>query len=217
MPKFLKKSFLAMEPAELGKLKLSEARALLRQARAAYEKQEKTFSKYKDSVWSPAVEKMQDYYEDTGKNSISKMRLSKVQNELFRLQDFFGSETATVPGARRVMMEQDRRIFGTSEKTGKPIKRMTLDQRTEFWAAYNEFVNMEKESYIRNMGSNTIQTFLGQIILEKNKKGDGYSGFDSSDFKELRLRIARDREREEWEMSSYESGDSDVLSGKRSY
>lgn len=217
MPRFLKKSFLAMEPAELGKLKLSEARALLRQARAAYEKQEQTFSKYKDSVWSPAVEKMQDYYEDTGKNSISKMRLSKVQNELFRLQDFFGSETSTVPGARRVMMEQDRRIFGTSEKTGKPIKRMSLDQRTEFWAAYNEFVNMEKESYIRNMGSNTIQTFLGQIILEKNKKGDGYSGFDSSDFKELRRRIARDREREEWEMSSYESGDSYVLSGKRSY
>ena len=217
MPKFLKKSFLAMEPAELGKLKLSEARSLLRQARAAYEKQEKTFSKYKDSVWSPAVEKMQDYYEDTGKNSISKMRLSKVQNELFRLQDFFGSETSTVPGARRVMLEQDRRIFGTNEKTGKPIKRMSLDQRTDFWAAYNEFVNMEKESYIRNMGSNTIQTFLGQIILEKNKKGDGYSGFDSSDFKELRRRIARDREREEWEMSSYESGDSDVLSGKRSY
>lgn len=217
MPKFLKKSFLAMEPAELGKLKLSEARALLRQARAAYEKQEKTFSKYKDSVWSPAVEKMQDYYEDTGKNSISKMRLSKVQNELFRLQDFFGSETSTVPGARRVMLEQDRRIFGTSEKTGKPIKRMSLEQRTELWAAYNEFVNMEKESYIRNMGSNTIQTFLGQIILEKNKKGDGYSGFDSSDFKELRRRIARDREREEWEMSSYEIGDSDVLSGKRSY
>lgn len=217
MPKFLKKSFLAMEPAELGKLKLSEARSLLRQARAAYEKQEKTFSKYKDSVWSPAVEKMQDYYEDTGKNSISKMRLSKVQNELFRIQDFFGSETSTVPGARRVMLEQDRRIFGTNEKTGKPIKRMSLDQRTDFWAAYNEFVNMEKESYIRNMGSNTIQTFLGQIILEKNKKGDGYSGFDSSDFKELRRRIARDREREEWEMSSYESGDNDVLSGKRSY
>lgn len=217
MPKFLKKSFLAMEPAELGKLKLSEARSLLRQARAAYEKQEKTFSKYKGSVWSPAVEKMQDYYEDTGKNSISKMRLSKVQNELFRLQDFFGSETSTVPGARRVMLEQDRRIFGTNEKTGKPIKRMSLDQRTDFWAAYNEFVNMEKESYIRNMGSNTIQTFLGQIILEKNKKGDGYSGFDSSDFKELRRRIARDREREEWEMSSYESGDNDVLSGKRSY
>jgi hypothetical protein len=160
---------------------------------------------------------MQDYYEDTGKNSISKMRLSKVQNELFRLQDFFGSETSTVPGARRVMMEQDRRIFGTSEKTGKPIKRMTLEQRTDFWAAYNEFINMEKESYIRNMGSNTIQTFLGQIILEKNKKGKGYSGFNSTDFEELKHRIARDREREEWEMSSYESGDSDVLSGKRSY
>lgn len=217
MPKFLKKSFLAMEPAELGKLKLTEARALLRQARAAYEKQEKTFAKYENSVWSPALEKMQDYYDDVGKNPISKMRLSKVQSELFRLQDFFGSETSTVPGARRVMMEQDRRIFGTSEKTGKPIRRMTLDERTEFWAAYNEFINMEKEAYVRNMGSNTIQTFLGQIILEKNKKGDGYSGFDYSDFKELRRRIARDREREEWEMSSYESGDSDVLSGKRSY
>ena len=217
MPKFLKKSFLAMEPAELGKLKLSEARALLRQARAAYEKQEKTFAKYENSVWSPALEKMQDYYEDVGKNSISKMRLSKVQSELFRLQDFFGYETSTVPGARRVMMEQDRRIFGTSEKTGKPIRRMTLDERTEFWAAYNEFINMEKEAYVRNMGSNTIQTFLGQIIREKNKKGDGYSGFDYSDFKELRRRIENDRKREEWEMSSYESGDSDVLSGKRSY
>ena len=217
MAKFVKKSFLEMEPSELGKLKLSEARALLRKARAAYEKQEKTFSKYKESVWSPAVEKMQNYYEDMGKNAISKMRLSKVQNELFRLQDFFGSDTSTVPGARRVMLEQDRRIFGTSEKTGKPIRRMSLDQRTQFWAAYNEFINMEKESYVRNMGSNTIQTYLGQIILEKNKKGDGYSGFDYSDFKELRRRIENDREREEWEMSSYESGDSDVLSGKRSY
>ena len=206
-----------MEPSELGKLKLSEARTLLRKARAAYEKQEKTFSRYKNTVWSPAVEKMQNYYEDTGKNAISKMRLSKVQNELFRLQDFFGSDTSTVTGARRVMLEQDRRIFGVNEKTGKPIRRMSLDQRTEFWSAYNEFINMEKESYVRNMGSNTIQTYLAQIILDKSKKGDVHSGFDYTDFEELKRRITRDREREEWEMSSYESGDSDVLSGKRSY
>ena len=217
MAKFSKKKFLDMEPSELGKLRLSEARSLLRQARAAYEKQEKTFSKYKESVWSPAVEKMEDYYGDVGKNPISKMRLSKVQNELFRLQDFFGSETSTVPGSRRVMIAQDSRIFGVDEKTGKPIRRMTLDERTDFWAAYNEFVSMEKENYIRNMGSNTIQTQLGEMIIELRKKNRDSFIFDSSAFNELKRRVEEEKQNNDWEMSYDTERNNSILSGKWPY
>lgn len=214
MSKFSKKSFLSMSPVDIGKLKVKEARDILRKARFLFSSQEKMFSKYESTVHSPSFEKMEDYYEASGKPYVSKMNLSKLRNEIFRLQDFFSSKTSTVPGARKAMYEQDVRIFGINEKTGKPNKRMTLSQRTAFWSAYNEFINMEKESYIRNMGSNTVQSYLGEMIIADSKKNKGEFAFDPSTFEELKRRLEGEKNYEEWEMSNYEERDNEILSGK---
>lgn len=217
MAKLTKKNFLRLDPSAIGKLKAPELRELLRGARQLFSNQEKTFKRYEKSVFSPALDKMQNYYEDNGQQSVSRMRVSKMRNEIFRLQEFFESQSSTVPGARKIAMEQDKRIFGVNEK-GKPAQRMTLEQRTDFWAAYNEFISMQKESYVRNMGSDTIQQYLGQMVIEASKrKGEDDFNFTMGDFNELRRRLEEQRAEEDWEMSNYEYGDSDVLSGKRPY
>ena len=212
MKKLTKKKFTSITPSQLGKMKAPELREMLRGARNLLNKQIATFSKYKNSVYSPALEKMQSYYDDAGKQNISNMRVSKMRNELFRLQDFFNSDTSTVPGARKVAIEQDKRIFGETEK-GKAKKRMTLEQRTNFWAAYNEFINLNSEAYVRNMGSNTIQQYLGQMVLETRKNFD----LDATNFEQLKQLLEDRQDEEEWERSNYEYFDSDVSSGKRPY
>ena len=212
MKKITKKKFTSISPSEIGKMKSAELRELLRGVRNLFNKQKNTFDRYKQSVFSPALEKMQSYYDDVGKQNVSNMRVSKMRNELFRLQDFFNSDTSTVPGARKVAIMQDKRIFGETE-TGKAKKRMTLDQRTKFWAAYNEFIKLNSEAYVRNMGSNTIQQYLGEIVMDKGKNFD----LDANTFGQLKEMLEYRQEEEEWEQSNYEYFDSDVSSGKRPY
>ena len=140
--------------------------------------------------------------------------MGKLRNEIFRLQDFFTSKTSTIPGARSVAVEQDRRIFGTSEFTNKPLKRLTYEERTSFWSAYNEFIHMQSEAYVRNMTSDVIQQMLaGMVINSRRKKGD--FSFTSGDFRALQQRLEERKSREEWEMNDYERENSDILSGKR--
>lgn len=207
-------AFKKMEPSELGKLTLKEARPLLRKMRAEYNKQASVFKKHENNVWSPALQKMEEYYTEPGNGvAVSKMRLSKVQSELFRLQDFFNARTSTVKGSRDVMREQDARIFGVDEESGKPTRRLTLAQRTDLWAAYNEFTSMEKEQYVRNMGSNTIQTVLAGMIIEKGKREP--FAFQYGDLKELKRRIEDMKEQEDWESANYDRFNNSVLSGKR--
>lgn len=214
MAKLRKKDFLNLSPSEIGRLKSPELRELLRGARQLYMSQEKVFKKYEGSLYSNALEKMQDYYDDKGQKKVSSMKVNDMRNEVFRLQEFFESESSTVPGARKIAIEQDKRIFGVNEK-GKPTRRMTLEQRTSFWAAYSEFVGMEKESYVRNMGSNTIQQYLGQMIIESAKTKEDDLWFSAGDFKELKRRIEEQKNQEEWEMSNYDGGN--IGSGKRPY
>lgn len=224
MAKLTKKNLVQMTPSEIGKLKSPELRELLRGARQLYTNQEKTFEKYEKTVFSPALDKMQEYYDRVGKRQVSRMNMSAMRNELFRIQEFFDAKTSTVSGARKVAMEQDRRIFGVqtdsgisyTEKSGKPTARMTLEQRINFWASYNEFVSMEKANYVRNMGSNTIQTVLAGMILESAERfPDSDFMFTAGDFRELKRRLEEQKAQEEWEMSNYEHGNSDVFSGKR--
>ena len=214
MAKLTKKNFVMLDPSEIGRLKATELRELLRGARQLLINQEKIFKRYEKNVFSPALDKMQDYYENNGHQSVSRMKVSKMRNELFRLQEFFSSRSSTIPGARKIAIEQDRRIFGIDEK-GKPSHRMTIEQRTNFWAAYNEFVSMEEESYIRNMGSNTIQQYLGQMVIESSKSREDDLWFSYGDFKELKRRLEKEKEESDWETSNYEYEDSDVFSGKR--
>jgi polyhydroxyalkanoate synthesis regulator phasin len=209
-----KRKFVKMEPSEIGKMKLKELRPLLRDMRKEYQKQAAVFEKHQSTAWSPALEKMQDYYEAKPMDTVvSRMKIDNVRNELFRLQDFFQSKTSTLKGSREVMREQDARIFGINPTTGRPNKRMTLSQRIDFWAAYNEFTNIEKSGYVRNMTSGKIQTFLGEMVTEKGR--NNLFAFTSSELRELKRRLEEDKLYSDWEQSQYEDFENSVLSGKR--
>lgn len=224
MAKLSRKELLKILPSQVGKMARGQLQPLVKQARALLKNQEKMFKKYEHSVYSPALEKIQDYYRQVGERSTRNMTRGDLQKELIRLQDFFGSETSTVPGARRVAAEQDRRIFGVrtadgisyTEKTGRPTNRMGVEQRRSFWAAYMEYTSLKGEAYTRNL-SDVIQQFLGEMVLASTDSPDEPFDFSTEFFRELELRIAQKKDQEEWELSGYAYRDSDVSSGKRPY
>lgn len=213
MAKLTKKKFLNTTASQIGKMTGPELRQLLRGARQLFNAQEKVLQRQKN-LYSFALDKMQDYYSENDKQNVNSMRVNKMRNELFRLQEFFGSQSSTVPGARKINIEQDRRIFGTDSR-GRPKARMSQEQREAFWATYTQFAEFVGEAYMRRMGSNRIQQYLGDMVQEKHDKWDEIFGMES--LNELSRRLNEQYEQDNWEMSHYEYGDDDVLSGKRPY
>lgn len=157
----------SMSATELSKLDTQQAAELLRQFREKYRYREKAFQRAK-SVYSPALEKMQQYYERNGVQSTETMNVNKLRSELFQIQDFFKAKTSDVKGARQVMREQDERIFGLNEK-GAPARRMTLEERTKFWEVYDEFLKTYKNAEAI-YGSDKIQQYLGELTISGRKQ-----------------------------------------------
>lgn len=223
MAKLTKKSFLNLTPSDIGKMKNPELRAILRGARQLYTQQEKTLNRYSQQVYSHAHELMKDYYEENGVRNISRMRQSELRGEVFRLQEFFDSQSATVPGARTIALEQDLRIFGGDKKRRRPERRMTVDERRNFWKAYDEYKNIHSETYVRNMGSNMIQQVLSQIAVESATFGDDFSGdpddhwFTAEILADLDRLVQERKKSEDWETSGYDNFNGNVHSGKRPY
>lgn len=205
-----------MDKDDLSNFTNAELREFIRGARQLYDKQEDIFKKYEKSIYSPAFDKMQNFYDTKGKRGVSRMRKSDLTREAERLYDFFNSDTSTVAGVKRLYAEQDKTIFGEDEETGKPVKRLTFAQRTAFFSAYNEFRNMEKENYIKRMTSKKIFRQLGAMVLNKGRKASNLE-FSVDDFVKLKEKIEGMRESDEWEVFDYENEGSDILSGKRVY
>ena len=111
------------------------------------------------------MEKMKDFYEDRGKNAPSRMNMNQMRNEVFKLQEFFEAETSTVPGARRVQAEQDRRIFGTDSR-GRAKNRMTVEERTDFWKVFEEYKKMSQNAKqgARDFDFKVLTTKLRKVI-----------------------------------------------------
>ena len=210
MAKITKRSFLKLNPADIGKLKSTELRELLRGARNLFTQQEKTFNKYKQSVYSPALDKMEYFYEDRGKKAPSKMNVNQMRNEVFRLQEFFGSDTSTVPGARKVQAEQDRRIFGT-DKRGRAKYRMTVEERTRFWAVFEEYKKMRPSDVLEQ--SNIVQQSIGEIMIENDK-----TDFSMETLNKVTDKVIDKRQRFNWEIDGVDyDGEEPVFTGKRPY
>lgn len=236
MARFNKKKFSNLDASDIGKMKVPELREFLRGARAAFRAQEATFKKYESKVWSPALEKMQAYYDSisgdptwrasykgtllentqmrdaSAQRPISKMTRNQMLGEVMHLQEFFSARTSTVPGARKVMIEQDARIFGVNEKTGKPAKRMTVEERTRMWRNYTKFIATHPN--IVNLlegGSDRVQQYFGQWA--KDTKGE----MSTLDMEEAFNDLMAEYMTEDWEWDDYEYEDSDVFSGTRPY
>lgn len=207
MARITKRSFLKLDPSQIGKLKAPELRELLRGVRNLFTQQEKTFKRYEKTVFSPAMEKMKDFYDDRGKNSPSRMNMNQMRNEVFKLQEFFEAETSTVPGARRVQAEQDRRIFGTDSR-GRSKNRMTVEERTDFWKVYEEYKKMRPADVLEQ--SNIVQQAIGQILIENDK-----IDFNMETLQKVMDRVEGQRQRFNWEMDVNYEGSGSVFTGSR--
>lgn len=207
MARITKRSFLKLDPSQIGKLKAPELRELLRGVRNLFTQQEKTFKRYEKTVFSPAMEKMKDFYEDRGKNSPSRMNMNQMRNEVFKLQEFFEAETSTVPGARRVQSEQDRRIFGTDSR-GRAKNRMTVEERTDFWKVFEEYKKMRPADVLEQ--SNIVQQAIGQILIENDK-----IDFNMETLQKVMDKVEGQRQRFNWEMDVSYEGSGSVFTGSR--
>lgn len=207
MARITKRSFLKLDPSQIGKLKAPELRELLRGVRNLFTQQEKTFKRYEKTVFSPAMEKMKDFYEDRGKNAPSRMNMNQMRNEVFKLQEFFEAETSTVPGARRVQAEQDRRIFGTDSR-GRAKNRMTVEERTDFWKVFEEYKKMRPADVLEQ--SNIVQQAIGQILIENDR-----IDFNMETLQKVMDRVEGQRQRFNWEMDVNYEGSGSVFTGNR--
>ena len=207
MARITKRSFLKLDPSQIGRLKAPELRELLRGARNLFNQQEKTFKRYEKSVFSPALDKMRDFYEDRGKNAPSRMNMNQMRNEVFKLQEFFDADTSTVPGARRVQAEQDRRIFGTDSR-GRAKNRMTVEERTNFWTVFEEYKKMRPADVLEQ--SNIVQQAIGQILIENDK-----IDFNMETLQKLMDKVEGQRQRFNWEMDVSYEGTGSVFTGNR--
>lgn len=207
MARITKRSFLKLDPSQIGKLKAPELRELLRGVRNLFTQQEKTFNRYEKTVFSPAMDKMKDFYENRGKNAPSRMNMNQMRNEVFKLQEFFEAETSTVPGARRVQAEQDKRIFGTDSR-GRAKNRMTVEERTDFWKVYEEYKKMRPADVLEQ--SNIVQQAIGQILIENDK-----IDFNMETLQKVMDRVESQRQRFNWEMDVSYEGSGSVFTGSR--
>lgn len=153
----------SMDATEISKLSQKEAAEMLRQFREKFRYRQKAFDRAGKNVYSPALEKMEGYYDRNGVQSPESMNVNRIRSELFHIQEFFNSKTSDVKGAREVMREQDARIFGTNDR-GAPAKRMTIEERTKFWSVYEEFLKTYKNAEAI-YGSDKIQQFLGDLTV----------------------------------------------------
>ena len=163
----------SMSVSEISKFNQQEAAEMLRQFREKFRYRQKAFDRAGKNVYSPALEKMEGYYDRNGVQSPESMNVNRIRSELFHIQEFFNSKTADVKGAREVMRNQDASIFGVDAK-GRPLKRMSIEERAEFWATYEEFLKTYKNAEAM-YGSDRIKQFLGDVMKGNKARKNMFS------------------------------------------
>lgn len=158
----------SMEASEISKLSQKEAAEMLRQFREKFRYRQKAFDRAGKNVYSPALEKMESYYDRNGVQSPDSMNVNRIRSELFHIQEFFNAKTGDVKGARQVMRDQDASIFGVDQK-GRPLHRMSIEERTKFWSTYEEFLKTYKNAYAL-YGSERIKQYLGDVTMQDRRK-----------------------------------------------
>lgn len=132
---------------------------------------------------------------------IKDMSYNQLLYELARFQAFFNSKTSSVAGINRVNREQDRRIFGKSGGT------MSDDERKNYWAVYNEFMNQNR-SLSTMLSSSQVQQMLGSMQEEDGDlTGQGIQKA-VDDLRENLLEYRAEQEEQE-----YQEGVPNVYSG----
>lgn len=92
------------------------------------------------------------------RGKISNMSMRQLHMEFARYSSFFKSETSTLQGIRKVNREQDVRIFGIDETTGRPLNTMSSSQREAYWDLYEDYMRVHPESH---PSSEYVQQIIG--------------------------------------------------------
>ena len=139
------------------------------------------FKKRDENLYSPAIEKLGEYYFNTdgakaiynfdekeiaklksSQRNIDSMSLQSMEEEFFKLQAFLEYKTSKYSGAAKVQRAQDIRLFGKNEE-GEPKRTLTLKEREDFWALYNEYVKQHASDILGSrMSSTRIQQYLSR-------------------------------------------------------
>ena len=165
-----------MAKSEIKKMTAKEAKSILGAIRQEVnERMEKLGRASSKNFYSSEYEYQKDWvgdHFDTVKTSPSKLRRESAIAELQRAHDFLRAKSSTVSGARDIMRQQDERIFGINEKTGKPNARLTRDQREMFWDLYDEFLAGDSTESLGWKNYSNLQNTIGKYIKER-KRGEG--------------------------------------------
>lgn len=94
---------------------------------------------------------------------LTEMSLKQLHFEFARYAKFFNDQTSTVEGINEVNAEQDRRIFG-ADKRGRPLQRMTAEQRENYWDLYDEYLNQNPGAEMA-YSSEFIQQYIGEAMF----------------------------------------------------
>jgi len=214
-------SLTAMSGNEIKALKLREAQKILAAVRqevksrmASLEAASTTKSGKKSPTFYSAEQEFQKKWEQSHteslKKSPSRVNKADANAELQRYAKFLRSDSSTVSGARKIMRDQDARIFGTDE-SGRPLQRLTSKQRENFWSLYDEFLTGESTASLGYLRYSSLQQEIGKYIKDRPKKRDPktgkFLGFDLgqaiSDLKKI------------LEADDYDTSDESILTGGR--
>ena len=205
------KKITEMTKSEIKKMKADEAKAILRAVRQEVnERMEKLGRASSKNFYSSEYEYQKEWtgeHWETVKTAPSKLRRESAIAELQRAHDFLRAKSSTVSGARDIMRQQDERIFGINEKTGKPNARLTRDQREMFWDLYDEFLAGESTESLGWKNYANLQNTIGKYIKER-KRGEGgkYVKIDfETAYRDLREILSNE---------DYDTSDSSILDGR---
>lgn len=173
---------------EISRLKGEEGRKQLiqyvRTLQAGYKRRVASFMR--QGEFSHAQFSLEESFTPGARGKISNMNMRQLHMEFARYAQFFKSDTATLEGIRRVNRQQDIRIFGVDEKTGRPLQTMTPAQREEYWKLYDEYMNQNPEHFL---ASEQVQQIIGSAQFLP--KSDTYDL--SKRIEEIRAELERQR------------------------
>ena len=205
------KKIVDMTKTEIKKMKAKEAKALLGAIRQEVnERMEKLGRASSKNFYSAEYEYQMDWISDhfdTRKSSPSKLRREEAVAELQRAHDFLRAKSSTVSGAREIMRQQDERIFGINEKTGKPNARLSRDQREMFWDLYDEFLAGDSTESLGWKNYSNLQNTIGKYIKER-RRGEG-GKYVKTDFETAYRDL-----REILSSEDYDTSGSSILDGR---
>ena len=122
------------------------------------------FIKAGKMFYSPAYEGLKETLPIWDKAWMVTADINTKKKSIRALRDFFNYETSSVKGARRVMQEQDKLIFGEDEK-GKPLRRMSYIERTSFWALAKEYERGNGAEYA--LRYRDIWNYISDLVVQK--------------------------------------------------